>query len=71
MTDEGDKSISTSEIAEREAPAGARAEAIDDRAPETMEPRHRDAVMEGLEQSKAGRFASKKDLAAVLQRLRS
>ncbi|WP_158808837.1 hypothetical protein [Beijerinckia sp. L45] len=70
MIDDGDKRIPISEAAEPDLRGEVRVETIDGRAPEVIDPRHRDAVMEGLEQSKVGRFASQKDLGMVVQRLR-
>ena len=71
MMDDGDKSISLSGTAEQGVSAAEIDQTVDDRAPEAIDPQHRAAVVEGLRQSKAGLFASKKDLEAVLQRLRS
>ena len=40
----------------------------DDRPPEALDPAHRDAVEEGLEQARGGRFAPDGDVEALYRR---
>ncbi len=40
----------------------------DDKEPEPVDPDHLDAVLEGLEQARAGKFASRAEVARTLSR---
>lgn len=49
-------------------PAPPSSKRCDDRPPEPLDPAHREAVLEGLDQMRRGEFASDEEIAAIYRR---